>query len=710
MSDIGVISDLIKNMETLESSISKLKIDIVKKEKELNETVPLTMDSFGTNENVIQKKKIEEEDLELKSIYTNLKNNELQIRENIKEYTIEYISNEQINALYINGDFTNWELKEMNKNKDIFSYTTILLNGFKYYYSLQANDEIFIDFDKPHENNIKNGQIQNYIDLCKNNKEIYFDYKQHENILNIAKRNFYILKMENYDEISFLNSLAKNSEVYNKCQDKTNYEKNILFNSLGKYFEKKEKELQIFSDEEMHKIMSFFYDRILMKKNKDNTETYYQIIKDAQNQFQCVQLYDSNHIKINTEYYINNGLYFNFSMSLVAPSREANKKGEKLYTLLSKEESNKILEEYSKDVTNVLKVFYKPINQEKFGYLSFRNNLINPTRIEPSHINIFDYSYEADDNHLIQVKNIKDNAFILFNGNKEIKQKKNKTLQFQIYYQLINRINYIIHSHVLDNTLKNKEILIQNIDYKIDYKKLKKEGDYIKNDFLLLLIRSFKPFKLYYKGKKVQMESQNIILNKMYKINSPNPDSGFNNMIVRVENIPRYVLNSDNSKITSNNEIYEKCNNNYYEKPNSGVVDVIVLFDERKNIVNEIMKFALNPCLLKPLESNEEIELDKRYNDKNKKIPFNNNKSYELQKLDIIIKQIDKYKIYKSDENAVKKLSKENKETIIFTLEDYQISLNSIGTFIQNNELWDLLEKVSSVGSEINNILNALKK
>ena len=68
MSDIGVISDLIKNMETLESSISKLKIDIVKKEKELNETVPLTMDSFGTNENVIQKKKIEEEDLELKSI------------------------------------------------------------------------------------------------------------------------------------------------------------------------------------------------------------------------------------------------------------------------------------------------------------------------------------------------------------------------------------------------------------------------------------------------------------------------------------------------------------------------------------------------------------------------------------------------------------------------------------------------------------------
>jgi hypothetical protein len=206
------------------------------------------------------------------------------------------------------------------------------------------------------------------------------------------------------------------------------------------------------------------------------------------------------------------------------------------------------------------------------------------------------------------------------------------------------------------------------------------------------------------------MESENIVLNKMYKIASPNQDFGFNNMIVRIENIPRYILNTDNSKVKSQNEIYEQCNINCYEKPNSGVVDVIVLFDERKSIVNEIMKFALNPCFLKAIDSKEELKLEQRYKEKDKTIPLINNKSYELQKLDIIIKQIDKYKIYKSDENAVKKLSKENKETIIFTLEDYQISLNSIGTFIQNNELWDLLEKVSSVGSEINNILNALKK
>ncbi len=44
----------------------------------------------------------------------------------------------------------------------------------------------------------------------------------------------------------------------------------------------------------------------------------------------------------------------------------------------------------------------------------------------------------------------------------------------------------------------------------------------------------------------------------MYKIYSPNPYFGFNIMIVRIENIPRYILNTDNSKVFSKNEIFEQ--------------------------------------------------------------------------------------------------------------------------------------------------------
>ena len=705
--DIGIINDLIKNMESLEDSISKLRIEIVKKQKELKETKPLLMENFGKIEDP-KKKNEEEEDLELKSTYTSLKRNELQIKSNIMEYTIEYITSEQINTLYIMGDFTNWELKEMNKNKDIFSYTIILVKGFKYYYSLQSNDEIILDFENPIENNPKNNQAQNVINLCKNDKVVVFDYKQHENILNIAKRNLYLLKMENYDEISFLNSLAKNSESYTDYQNKTNLEKNIFFDSLNKYFDEKEKELKVFSSEEIHKIMTFFYDRIIIKKNKDNSEIYYQIIQDLNDQFKCVQLYDSNHIKINRDYYINNKFFFDFSMSLIAPSRESNKNNEKIYTLLSKEESNKILDEYAKDNNNILKVYHNPISIENEGYYGYGPMIVYPLRIEPSNVNMNDYLYEAADNHIIQVKNIKDNTFVLFVGNKEIKQKKNKPIQFKIYYQIYHRNVVIIHSHILDKSLENKTIDMKYIDHRTDYRKIKKEHDYIKKETLLLLIRSLKPFKLYYKGKKIQMESENIILNGMYKINSPNQEYGFNNMIVKIENIPNYSLNLDNSNIKSNNEIFEKCDKIIFEKPNHGVVDVKVLFDERKNIVNEIMKFALTPCLLVPLNSKEAMQLEKKYNEKDKIITFGND-SYEIQKMEIIVKNIEKYKKYINNEEEIKKLSNKDKDIIIFTLEDYKNNLTGIGRFIEKNELWELIDKVSTLGNEIDEILKSLK-
>ena len=704
--DIGIISDLIKNMETLENSISKLRKEIVNKEKELKLTKPLSMENFDKEE--LKKKKEEEEDLELKLTYENLKRNELQIKNNIIEYTIEYKTNEQINILYIMGDFTNWELKEMNKNKDIFSYTTILVKGFKYYYSFQLNDEVILDFNNNIENNPKNNQTQNVINLCENDKIVFFDYNKHENILNIAKRNLYLLKMENYDEISFLNSFSKNSKNYIDYQNKTNTEKNILLNSLNNYFNEKENELKVFSNDELHKIMSYFYDRIIIKKKKDKSEIYYQIIKDSNNQFQCVQLYDSNHIKINTEYYINNNFFLNISMSLVSPSRESNQNNENLYTLLSKEESNKILDEYSKDSNNILKVFHKPINQN-IGYNNSRTIIINPIRLEPSNINLKDYLFEAADNHIVQVKNINDNTFVLFVGNEEVKEKKNKPIQFQLYYHLINRSVFIIHSHILDKTLENKKMEMRYIDYKTDYHKIKKEDDYIKKDVLLLLIHLMKPFKLYYKGKKIQMESENIILNRLYKIHSQNSKSTYNNMIVRIENIPNNSLNLHNTKIKSKNENFEKCDKIIFEKPNSGVIDVKVLFDEKNNIVNDVIKFALNPCLLIKLNPNEEMNLEKKYNEKDKIITYRND-SYEIQKLEIIIENIEKYKIYKNNEEDVKKLSKKDKDIIIFTLEDYKNSLKGIESFIENNELWELIDIVSSIENEISEIIKILNE
>ena len=54
--DIGIINDLIKNMESLEDSISKLRIEIVKKQKELKKTKTLINEKFWKNRRPKKKK------------------------------------------------------------------------------------------------------------------------------------------------------------------------------------------------------------------------------------------------------------------------------------------------------------------------------------------------------------------------------------------------------------------------------------------------------------------------------------------------------------------------------------------------------------------------------------------------------------------------------------------------------------------------------
>ena len=63
--------------------------------------------------------------------------------------------------------------------------------------------------------------------------------------------------------------------------------------------------------------------------------------------------------------------------------------------------------------------------------------------------------------------------------------------------------------------------------------------------------------------------------------------------------------------------------------------------------------------------------------------------------MEIIVKNIEKYKKYINNEEEIKKLSKKDKDIIIFTLEDYKNSLKGIESFIENNELWELIDKVS---------------
>ena len=131
----AVLNDLLNRIKSLEDRNAQLKESIAEKEKVLSSTQPIESSSSLYDEEVPKISNIFDDTKESIPIELRMiQQNESQINNNVIEYTIEYIPVEQISRLYISGDFTNWDLKPMVKNKDIFSYTVVsFYNSTKHY-------------------------------------------------------------------------------------------------------------------------------------------------------------------------------------------------------------------------------------------------------------------------------------------------------------------------------------------------------------------------------------------------------------------------------------------------------------------------------------------------------------------------------------------------------------------------------------------------
>ena len=75
-----------------------------------------------------------------------------------------------------------------------------------------------------------------------------------------------------------------------------------------------------------------------------------------------------------------------------------------------------------------------------------------------------------------------------------------------------------------------------------------------------------------------------------------------------------------------------------------------------------------------------------------------------MQKLDLIEKEMEKYRKYTKD--VIKKMKNSEKDDIATTLDDYKTTMDMICNYCQDNELWDLIEKVSALTNEIEDLLN----
>ena len=750
-SDEEKINEVLLKIQVLEEKNEKLRKKIEEKEKLVKQNKP----SKNKIEKIEKVEKVEvitlENDRQAAVRFENelkfLNNNSLQILENLVEKKIEFNPTKQYGSMYILGDFNGWKPELMQKNETGFYFKVVLIKGFKFYYSFFSSDEMILDYNSPYEENITNSQLQNYLEIKQNenNKTTKFDSKDDLNILKAAQRNFLLLKLEdNIDNSIFLekfkrhviNSKAKSNNKKNVKDDINLFFNNNLENINETYLNKFEK------------FLSYFNNRILIQNSPAIKEVQYQYkiksISEDNNNFICVRLYDHNQIKLNNEYYKNDNNCWKVPFSKIVSTPIT--KRDKLYHLISFKESQKILEDYNNDTEDIIIAYFHDLNElnKNNRYRKYRSvnsvaEMVSPKKVEPNDVEMNDYNYYFLNNEIIHVVNKEDESYVEFKvveenkkvtqvdtsikinkieeaqkpkieiknienknqqkekienkyKNEKIKKKENKPCQFLVYYIFSNSDNVIIlHCHMLDKSFKYKKMIIKDILPDEDPHILKKDKIYINNNELLLITKPSGPIKLYFKGKKVQMKTKLISTDKLYRIKSINQfESAFHDLIVSINPIKE--------PFTLNNDIVEKCQENIYT--GKEILNGIDAKVEYNDSFGEDAELAVSPCLLEEL-SNEEENLLKS---KPKKEEKKEKKSYEMQKLDLIEKEMEKYRKYTKD--MIKKMKNSEKDDIATTLDDYKTTMDMICNYCQDNELWDLIEKVSALTNEIEDLLN----
>jgi hypothetical protein len=731
----SILNELLEKAKSLEKKNENLKKNIEKKKKEL-----LDYEKNIKSNDKDEKQKNDKKNLEINNykIYTekedilesniffeqykNIKFNP-EIINAIKQVTIRYISQEQHKSVNILGDFTKWEMVPMKKNKGEFTFTIVLMKGFKYYYSFQAEDQLFIDYETAYEENPRSLQPQNYIDLTTNNNKPsqQFDFENDMDILKIAQTNYSLSKIKlDEDEIKFLDKFKRHMKI-SKNNKLIKYQKFLLSeNSINDYYEKLYKIVNPSDiDTKFKNAQLYFKKRILChyienESFKEGKYKYYYSIEYIANDFtvQCLKLYDSNHIKIklnsdNYDYY-NEKVYY-YPVKIDNITNEPLTPNSKLYHLLPKEEGDKILKDYENDQEGILKVYFSSLKNlsaetNKTGYFSFLRNFpsstfVTPKRVEPNHIKVNDYQYFYSMNKITKVKNMKDGSLVQFYVIDEEQEERKKPTKFKIYYCIKNKETYIIHCHVLDEKLKNIKLVHQDLGGKGEYLNKIKEESKNRNE-LILVIDKLSPYKLYFKGEDIKFESNLMEENRLYQLNSPNPDSLFNKYYMQIENIGDMLLN----------DIFEQCDSPiYYQEEMSNAVDIKVCYDNAKQLIVEPMKFAVSPCLLKKLSTFEENGLRQKNEKKNvqKIIAVKNNNVVEME---LYYSLFQKMAECRQQMGKIDTLKEEEKKDILKNLNVYNETIINIINFLETNERWEQIPEAVSLEEEIQKYIDILNK
>ena len=455
--------------------------------------------------------------------------------------------------------------------------------------------------DKEKEENQK--KIDSYIEKVNNYKKLLnknFSFPSNSNEASPAK-----LKNKNFNEIEILNFFKLLNEekkrlISEKQKTLENVEKKI---NLSKELDPRFKELIIQFEKK-------FKGRIIYHKNI--RYLIHGFDKNRKN-IKVIRLYDSNGIKVDSKAHERTNIFNTIELKDLFDNSY----------ILSKEESDVIIKDYSSDNKSFIKIYFQTQISKANKY---EKDLI-PYKIEPNYIDINQYNLEVQGNSIRYVQNKENACFVIFDsisiGDGKSTTGLVSSSLIKIYTTLYSKnIVNILHMH-LNDTSK---------DITIDSEFLEKKDNILNHKVFTvdasgkrltykLIFKDYRLIKVYYSVSNDFIDEppfQEIRLNPNHFVKVINGD--YKNYYGQVKDFPIGMLARKDKgaeeikrMISSGFKKEGYCSDRHLQEL-PGFISVEILFEGNSSNpvqLKESIDVDIPVCFLQPLSPEEQIKFEK---------------------------------------------------------------------------------------------------
>lgn len=468
---------------------------------------------------------------------------------------------------------------------------------------LKKSDDIAKKWITDKEKEESQKKIDSYIEKVNNYKKLLnknFSFPSNSDEASPAK-----LKNKNFNEIEILNFIKLLNEekkrlISEKQKTLENVEKKI---NLSKELDPRFKELIIQFEKK-------FKGRIIYHKNI--RYLIHGFDKNRKN-IKVIRLYDSNGIKVDSKAHERTNIFNTIELKDLFDNSY----------ILSKEESDVIIKDYSSDNKSFIKIYFQTQISKANKY---EKDLI-PYKIEPNYIDINQYNLEVQGNSIRYVQNKENACFVIFDsisiGDGKSTTGLVSSSLIKIYTTLYSKnIVNILHMHLNDTS---KDITIDNEflekkDNILNHKVFTVDASGKRLTYKLIF-KDYRLIKVYYSVSNDFIDEppfQEIRLNPNHFVKVINGD--YKNYYGQVKDFPIGMLaRKDKSAeeikrmISSGFKKEGYCSDRHLQEL-PGFISVEILFEGNNSNpvqLKEPIDVDIPVCFLQPLSPEEQIKFEK---------------------------------------------------------------------------------------------------